>query len=152
MKSFTRYNRSKILCDLVNITKNREGRKEIDLVSDGVENSLGREVDKIRECQARMKGTLEQVQIGCVTIRMSIFVVQVNYQLGVNKDCRHHLEKDLANKDHGINIDHTVHNMKNNSGGINLHGGIERVDNHVSIPDSWMDYSHRNIQVIMISV
>lgn len=101
-------------------------------MSDGVEGSLGREVDKIRECQARMKGTLEQV----------------NYQLGVNKDCRHQLERDLANKDHGINIDHTVHNMKNNSGGINLHGGIERVDNHVSIPDSWMDFSHRNIQVI----
>ena len=60
MKSFTRYNRSKILRDLVNFAKNREGRKEIDLVSDGVENSLGREVDKIRECQARMKGTLEQ--------------------------------------------------------------------------------------------
>ena len=65
----------------------------------------------------------------------------------MNKDCRHQLERDLANKDHGINIDHTVHNMKNNSGGINLHGGIERVDNHVSIPDSWMDFSHRNIQV-----
>ena len=44
--------------------KNREGRKEIDLVSDGVESSLGREVDKIRECQARMKGTLEQVDMG----------------------------------------------------------------------------------------
>ena len=23
---------------------------------------------------------------------------------------------------------------------------MERVDNHVSIPDSWMDFSHRNIQ------
>ena len=80
---------------------------------------------------------------------MIIFAVQVNYQLGVNKDCRHQLERDLANKDHGINIDHTVHNMKNTSGGINLHGGIERVDNHVSIPDSWVDYSHRNIQVLI---
>ena len=46
------------------MNKNREGRKEIDLVSDGVESSLGREVDKIRECQARMKGTLEQVEMG----------------------------------------------------------------------------------------
>ena len=32
----------------------REGRKEIDLVSDGVEGSLHREVDKIRECQVGM--------------------------------------------------------------------------------------------------
>ena len=86
---------------------------------------------------------------GFVTLRLIIFAVQVNYQLGVNKDCRHQLERDLANKDHGINIDHTVHNMKNTSGGINLHGGIERVDNHVSIPDSWVDYSHRNIQVLI---
>ena len=117
-------------------------------MSDGVEGSLGREVDKIRECQARMKGTLEQVETSVIMLMtIIIFAVQVNYQLGVNKDCRHQLERDLANKDHGINIDHTVHNMKNNSGGINLHGGIERVDNHVSIPDSWMDFSHRNIQV-----
>ena len=117
-------------------------------MSDGVEGSLGREVDKIRECQARMKATLEQVETSVIMLMtIIIFAVQVNYQLGVNKDCRHQLERDLANKDHGINIDHTVHNMKNNSGGINLHGGIERVDNHVSIPDSWMDFSHRNIQV-----
>ena len=109
---------------------NREGRKEIDLVSDGVEHSLVREVDKIRECQAKMKHTLDQV----------------NHQLGVNKDCRHQLERDLANKDHGINIDHTVHQLNNKSGGINLHGGIEKMDQHVSIPDSWMDFSHRNIQ------
>lgn len=87
-----------------------------------------------------------------MTMISIIFAVQVNYQLGVNKDCRHQLERDLANKDHGINIDHTVHNMKNTSGGINLHGGIERVDNHVSIPDSWVDYSHRNIQVLIMIV
>ena len=85
-------------------------------MSDGVENSLSREVDKIRECQARMKQCLQHV----------------NHQLGVNKDCRHQLERDLANKDHGINIDHTVHQLNNKSGGINLHGGVERVDNHVS--------------------
>jgi len=108
----------------------REGRKEIDLVGDGVEHSLMREVDKIKECQARMAQTLEQV----------------NYQLGHNKECRHQLERDLANKDHGINIDHTVHNLKNTSRSINLHGGIEKIDPNVSIPESWMDFSHRNIQ------
>ena len=71
---------------------------------------------------------------------------QVNHQLGVNKDCRHQLERDLANKDHGINIDHTVHQLHNSSKAINLHAGVERVDHHVSIPESWMDFSHRNIQ------
>ena len=95
----------------INAFSNREGRKEIDLVGDGVENSLMREVDKIKNCQARMSQTLEQV----------------NYQLGVNKECRHQLERDLANKDHGINIDNTVHQMRNTSRAINLHGGIEKV-------------------------
>ena len=48
---------------------NREGRKGIDLVNDGVENSLMREVDNIKSCQDKMKRTLEQV----------------NHQLGVNR-------------------------------------------------------------------
>ena len=39
----------------------REGRKGIDLVNDGVENSLMREVDNIKSCQDKMKRTLEQV-------------------------------------------------------------------------------------------
>ena len=33
------------------------------MVGDGVEHSLMREVDKIKECQARMAQTLEQVNI-----------------------------------------------------------------------------------------
>jgi len=108
----------------------REGRKEIDLVADGVEHSLMREVDKIKACQERMRRGLEQV----------------NHQLGVNRNCRHQLERDLQNKDHGISIDHTVHQLQNNSRAINLHGGVEKVDNNVSIPETWMDFSNRNIQ------
>ena len=99
-------------------------------MNDNPENNLMRELDTIKSCQDKMRKTLEQV----------------NHQLGVNRNSRHQLERDLANKDHGINIDHTVHQLSNKSGGINYHGGVERVDNHVSIPDSWMDFSHRNIQ------
>ena len=69
------------------------------MVNDGVENSLMREVDNIKSCQDKMKRTLEQV----------------NHQLGVNRNTRHQLERDLANKDHSINIDHTCHNMQNMS-------------------------------------
>ena len=29
---------------------------------------------------------------------------------------------------------------------INLHGGIEKVDPSVSIPETWADFSNRNIQ------
>ena len=88
----------------------REGRKEIDLVGDVVENSLMREVDCIKACQAKMTRTLQSV----------------NHQLGVNKNCRNQLERDLANKDHSINIDHTVQQLQNSSRAINLHGGIEK--------------------------
>ena len=109
---------------------NREGRKGIDMVNDGVENSLMREVDNIKSCQDKMKRTLEQV----------------NHQLGVNRNTRHQIERDLANKDHSINIDHTCHNLQNTSRAINLHGGIEKVDPNVSIPETWADFSNRNIQ------
>ena len=100
------------------------------MVNDGVENSLMREVDNIKSCQDKMKRTLEQV----------------NHQLGVNRNARHQLERDLANKDHSINIDHTCHNLQNTSRAINLHGGIEKVDPNVSIPETWADFSNRNIQ------
>ena len=123
----------------------REGRKEIDLVGDVVEHSLMREVDSIKACQFKMARTLESV----------------NQQLGMNRNCRNQLERDLANKDHSINIDNTVQQMRNNSRAINTHTGIEKVwdstytstakhliqvDPNVSIPETWMDFSNRNIQ------
>ena len=89
-----------------------------------------REVDNIKSCQDKMKRTLEQV----------------NHQLGVNRNTRHQIERDLANKDHSINIDHTCHNLQNTSRAINLHGGIEKVDPNISIPETWADFSNRNIQ------
>ena len=126
----------------------REGRKGIDLVNDGVENSLMREVDNIKSCQDKMKRTLEQV-IGWCWSRDLILPsdwLQVNHQLGVNRNTRHQIERDLANKDHSINIDHTCHNLQNTSRAINLHGGIEKVDPNISIPETWADFSNRNIQ------
>ena len=44
------------------------------------------------------------------------------------RNARHQLERDQANKDHSINIDHTCHNLMNTSRAINLHGGIEKVN------------------------
>merc|ERR1719420_176771 len=108
----------------------REGRKGIDLVNDAPENSLMREVETIKSCQDKMRQTLEQV----------------NHQLGTNRNARHQLERDLANKDNAISIDHTCHQMQNTSRAINLHGGIEKVDPNISIPETWADFSNRNIQ------
>jgi len=108
----------------------REGRKGIDLVNDMPENSLMREVDQIKSCQDKMRRTLEQV----------------NHQLGVNRNARHQLERDLANKDNAINIDHTCHQMKNTSRNINIHGGVEKLDPNISIPETWAENSNTNIQ------
>merc|ERR1711936_300656 len=108
----------------------REGRKGIDLVNDNPENSLMREVDTIKSCQDKMRRTLEQV----------------NHQLGVNRNARHQLERDLANKDNAINIDHTCHQMKNTSRNINIHGGVEKLDPNISIPETWAENSNTNIQ------
>ena len=89
-----------------------------------------REVDNIKNWQQNLARWLDGV----------------NHQLGVNREARHQLERDLANKDHGINIDHTVHQLNNSSRAINLHSGIEKVDSNITIPETWADFSHRNIQ------
>ena len=65
-------------------------------MNDNPENSLLREVDNIKSCQNRMRQTLEQV----------------NHQLGVNRNARHQLERDLQNKDHAIGIDHSCHQVR----------------------------------------
>lgn len=108
---------------------NREGRKGIDLVNDNPENNLMREVDTIKGCQDKMRKTLEQV----------------NHQLGVNRNSRHQLERDLANKDQAISIDHHCHQLQNSSRAINVHGGIEKMDPNVSIPDTWAENSTHNV-------
>lgn len=90
----------------------------------------------------------------------------MNHQLGVNRNARHQLERDLANKDSAISIgifllkicyinlsnewliylDHSCHQMKNTSRSINLHGGVEKLDPNISIPETWAENSNRNIQ------
>ena len=54
-----------------------------------------REVENIKSCQHAMRQTLEQV----------------NHQMGVNRNARHRLERDLANKDGAISIDHSCHQV-----------------------------------------
>ncbi|XP_076061022.1 tektin-3-like [Oratosquilla oratoria] len=108
----------------------RENRQGIDLVRDGPEESLLREVDTIKDCQARMKNLLERV----------------NLQLSRNRAARHDLEHDTMNKNHALTIDHTAHRLHNHSAAITYYPGIERIDNTVSVPESWTEFSNRNIQ------
>ena len=43
-------------------------------------------------------------------------------------------------------IDHTCHQMKNTSRNINIHGGVEKLDPNISIPETWAENSNTNIQ------
>ena len=36
--------------------------------------------------------------------------------------------------------------MKNTSRNINIHGGVEKLDPNISIPETWAENSNRNIQ------
>ena len=42
--------------------------------------------------------------------------------------------------------DHHCHQLQNTSRAINVHGGIEKMDPNVSIPDTWAENSTHNIQ------
>jgi len=108
----------------------REGRMGIDRVSDAVEANLHSEVDTIKQSQAMMAQALEQV----------------NQQISANRNARHQVQLDLNNKDHALEIDHGARNLHNNSRGLNLHSGVERVDATRSIPETWASHSMRNIQ------
>ena len=61
----------------------------------------------------------------------------MNKQLGGCQANQGRLEQDLENKDVALDIDHTCHNIHNNSKDIQLHGGIER---------QVMKYSVQNIK------
>lgn len=107
----------------------REGRKAGDRVRDSVEVSLEKEVDMIRIQQGKMRD----------------FLVQVNKQLGANQTSQARLELDLDNKDAALDIDHTCHNIHNNTADIQLHGGIER-QRKGSGTTTWEKKSDRNVQ------
>ena len=87
-----------------------------------------REVDTIKSCQDKMRRTLEQVlqiygetifYVNCFRYSQALILeaayfhsfLKVNHQLGSNRNARHQLERDLANKDGAIGIDHTCHQV-----------------------------------------
>ncbi|KAA0201735.1 hypothetical protein HAZT_HAZT002014 [Hyalella azteca] len=108
----------------------RENRQGIDLVRDSPEECLLREVDTIKDCQARMKNLLERV----------------NLQLSRNRAARHDLEHDTMNKNHSLSIDSAAHGLHNASPGITYFPGVERLDYTVTVPNTWAEISNRNVQ------
>lgn len=109
---------------------NREKRQGIDLVHDNVEKQVIKEVDTIKRCQEEMRRLIQDS----------------NNQLSLDRAGQHELERDSADKHVSLNIDGTCHQMRNTSRGIQYHDGIQRVDNSVSVPETWAKFSNDNIQ------
>lgn len=109
---------------------NREKRQAIDLVHDGVERELIREVDTIKQCQEEMRRLIQDA----------------NNQLALDRAAQHELEKDGGDKFTALQLDNTSHQLRNTSRGIQYHDGIERVDNTTSVPETWAKFSNDNIQ------
>lgn len=108
----------------------REKRQSIDLVHDNPERELISEVDVIRRCQERMRNTIEKA----------------NVQLGLNRAAQHELEKDEIDKQNALNLDNACHGLRNSSRGIAFHNGVHRIDNTVSVPETWARFSNDNVQ------
>lgn len=56
------------------------------------------------------------------------------------------MASDLADKDVALNIDNRAYQTRNNSRGIQYYDCIERVDNSLSVPETWAKFSDGNIK------
>ncbi|TNN84934.1 Tektin-3 [Liparis tanakae] len=107
----------------------REKRISIDLVHDGVEKDLIKEVEVIKSCQERMRRHLDRAIA----------------QLASNRAAQHELERDMSDKVTAQRIDGRCHHLRNTSDGIGYYRGIERLDPSLSLPDSWSKFTDDNI-------
>nr|XP_009681799.1 PREDICTED: tektin-5 [Struthio camelus australis] len=109
---------------------NREKRMGIDLVHDDVEKSLIKEVDLLKDWQARTRKLAETI----------------GQQLGINRDVQHALEQDLSDKNSAHFIDEKCFNLRNTSDSISFYHGVEKIDGTVSVPETWAKFSEDNIR------
>jgi len=108
----------------------REKRQGIDVVHDNVERELIREIDTIKNSQAKLRNMLEKL----------------NTQNANNRASLHELELDAGDKFKALSLDSAAHHMTVSSRGLNFHLGVENVDNTVSTPESWSRYTEENIK------
>lgn len=108
----------------------REKRQGIDVVHDNVERELIREVDTIKNSQAKLRNMLERL----------------NTQNAANRASLHELELDAGDKFRALSLDASAHHMTVSSRGLNFHLGVENVDNTVSTPESWSRFTEENIK------
>lgn len=110
---------------------NREKRQGVDLVHDNVEKDLLGEIDVIKSCQCKMQALIERAA----------------NQLDANRSAQHELEKDKRDKFLSLKLDESAQSLSNHSAGINFHTGVERIDNCLSIPETWAKASDNNIKI-----
>lgn len=108
----------------------REKRQGIDIVHDNVERELIKEIDTIKNAQAKLRNIMERL----------------NTQNALNRAALHELELDAGDKFRALQIDSAAHHMNIASRGLNFHVGIENVDNTVSTPESWAKFTEDNIR------
>lgn len=108
---------------------NRQRRTDIDLVHDDVEKELLKEVEVLEGVCALLERTHEQAV----------------EQIRLNKKAKFNLEKDLKDKFAALSIDKHNAELKNNSAGTSLKGGVAKIDANSSTPDDWENFSNVNI-------
>lgn len=109
----------------------REKRLGIDLVHDSVEVALLREVEILRDGQAKLRTFTDK------------FIQQFNN----NRAAQHELETDVKSKEGALGTDNLCHQLNNFSRGINYYGGIEKYDPTVSNAETWSENSNRRVQM-----
>ncbi|KAM5153090.1 tektin-4 [Mantella aurantiaca] len=107
----------------------RERRVGGELVRDGVELELIKEVELIRNVQELLKRTLEQ------TIQ----------QIRMNRDAKEKLEMDWSDKVEAYDMDDKCGRYSNQSTDIQFHHNSSKLEDNTSTPESWAQYSHDNI-------
>ncbi|XP_073414548.1 tektin-4 [Dendrobates tinctorius] len=107
----------------------RERRTGAELVRDGPERELLREVELIRNVQDLLRRTLEQS-------------VQ---QIRQNRDAKEKLELDWSDKVEAYDIDNQCGRYNNQSTDVQFHHSSSKYEDNTSTPESWAQYSHENI-------
>ncbi|XP_056392817.1 tektin-4 [Hyla sarda] len=107
----------------------RERRVGAELVRDGAEEELLREVELIRNVQDLLKRTLDQ------TIQ----------QIRQNRDAKEKLEMDYSDKVEAYDIDTQSGRYSNQSTEIQFHHNSSKFEDNTSTPETWAQHSHENI-------
>nr|XP_033819035.1 tektin-5 [Geotrypetes seraphini] len=107
----------------------REKRLGIDLVYDDVEKNLVKEIEIVKAFKERLRRICDAVET----------------QLHANLAIQCELERDVYDKNLAQNIDDRCFNLRNTSKEIDFYPNVENVDETISDPETWAEYSNRNI-------